>query len=248
MLSRHGLMRLREITNRHGGHGRPQRVIRCNQPVIPMPMLSSRWNNRCQPIQNLKWAQLHHPAGPGRCRLPCASRPHPVASLVPGQGIANPLRLVARAWHHRQPLQRQRRPGAVSQQMLQTPEVLRLIVGQTLSKIHRTHLQTESRSVLREANDARSGLWGNTSLCLSQRFIAHMTSPSQVAVKGELIDEVRQALDGMSEMDQEVLALRHFEELTNQEVAIELGINPKASSIPYMLALERLRGVLEMID
>ena len=26
---------------------------------------------------------------------------------------------------------------------------LRLIVGQTLSKIHRTHLQTESRSVLR---------------------------------------------------------------------------------------------------
>lgn len=125
---------------------------------------------------------------------------------------------------------------------------LRLVVGQTLSKIHRTHLQTESRSVLREANAARSGLWGNTSLCLSQRFIAHITSPSQVAVKGELIEEVRQALDSMSEMDQEILALRHFEELTNQEVAIELGIKPKAASIRYMRALERLRGVLEMIE
>jgi len=124
---------------------------------------------------------------------------------------------------------------------------LRLVVGQTLSKIHRTHLQTESRTVLREAGSGRSDLWGNTSLCLSQRFIAHMTSPSQVAVKGELIGEVRQAIDGMSEMDQEVLALRHFEELTNQEVAIELGIKPKAASIRYMRALERLRGVLEQL-
>lgn len=124
---------------------------------------------------------------------------------------------------------------------------LRLVVGQTLSKIHRTHLQTESRSVLREAGSGRSGLWGNTSLCLSQRFIAHMTSPSQVAVKGELIGEVRQALEGMNAMDQEVLALRHFEELTNQEVAVELGIKPKAASIRYMRALERLRGVLEQL-
>lgn len=124
---------------------------------------------------------------------------------------------------------------------------LRLVVGQTLSKIHRTHLGTESRSVLREASAARSGLWGNTSLCLSLRFIAHLTSPSQVLAKGELIGEVRQALDNMSEMDQEVLALRHFEELTNQEVAIELGIQPKAASIRYMRALERLRGVLEQL-
>lgn len=125
---------------------------------------------------------------------------------------------------------------------------LRLVLGQTLSKIHRSHLGTESRTVLREANAAHSGIWGNTSLCLSQRFIAHLTSPSQVAVKGELIGEVRRALDNMSEMDQEVLALRHFEELTNQEVAIELDIQPKAASIRYMRALERLRGVLAMLD
>ena len=125
---------------------------------------------------------------------------------------------------------------------------LRLIAGQTLSNIHRTHLGTESRSVLRESDAAHSGLWGNTSLCLSQRFIAHLTSPSQVAVKGELIHEMREALDNMSEMDQEVLALRHFEELTNQEVAIELGIKPKAASVRYMRALERLRGVLEQLS
>ena len=125
---------------------------------------------------------------------------------------------------------------------------LRLVAGQSLSNIHRTHLGTESRSALRESNpkggDSR-GSSGNTSLCLSQRFVAHITSPSQAAVKVELIGQVREALDGMGDIDREVVALRHFEELTNQEVAVELGITAKAASIRYMRALERLRTVLE---
>ncbi len=124
---------------------------------------------------------------------------------------------------------------------------LRLVTGQTLSRVHRRHLATESRSTLRESSPNEQNLWSNTSLCLSQRFIAHLTSPSQAAVKVELIAEVRSALGEMSDTDREVLALRHFEELTNQEVAIELGIAPKAASIRYVRALERLRSVLEKI-
>ncbi|MCR9200246.1 MAG: sigma-70 family RNA polymerase sigma factor [Planctomycetaceae bacterium] len=121
---------------------------------------------------------------------------------------------------------------------------LRLVAGQTLSHVHRTHLSTESRSVGRES---AAPAWGSTSLCLSQRFIAHLTSPSQAASRKELIAEVHQALHGMTETDREVLALRHFEELTNQEVAAELQIEPKAASIRYVRALERLRHVLEKL-
>ncbi|WP_145170961.1 sigma-70 family RNA polymerase sigma factor [Rubripirellula lacrimiformis] len=124
---------------------------------------------------------------------------------------------------------------------------LRLVAGQTLSRVHRRHLATESRSTLRESSPDDSQLWGNTSLCLSQRFIAHLTSPSQAAVKVELIAEVKSALSEMSEMDREVVALRHFEELTNQEVATALGVTPKAASIRYVRALERLRSVLEKL-
>ncbi|EMI47044.1 sigma-70 family RNA polymerase sigma factor [Rhodopirellula sp. SWK7] len=124
---------------------------------------------------------------------------------------------------------------------------LRLVTGQTLSRVHRRHLATESRSTLRESNPKNEDLWGNTSLCLSQRFIAHLTSPSQAAVKVELMAEVRSALSAMSDIDREVVALRHFEELTNQEVATELGITPKAASLRYVRALERLRSVLEKI-
>lgn len=122
---------------------------------------------------------------------------------------------------------------------------LRLVTGQILSDVHRKHLGTEARSVLRESNSGGRNLWGNTSVCLSQRFVAHITSPSEAAVKVELVAQVLEALESMNEIDREVIALRHFEELTNQEVAMELGIASKAASIRYMRALKRIRGALE---
>ncbi len=55
---------------------------------------------------------------------------------------------------------------------------------------------------------------------------------------------VEQAVAAMDPLDQEVLALRHFEELTNSEVAEVLGIQQKAASIRYVRAIKRLRAVL----
>ncbi len=123
---------------------------------------------------------------------------------------------------------------------------LRLITAQVLSDIHRQHLGTESRSVSRESGPTSTA--GHTSICLSQRFVAHLTSPSQAVARDELIVQVRESLDAMTDLDREIVALRHFEELTNQEVAQELGITPKAASIRYMRALERLRTILERIE
>lgn len=48
----------------------------------------------------------------------------------------------------------------------------------------------------------------------------------------------------MDALDREILALRHFEELTNQEAAAALQIIQKAASIRYVRALRRLKGVL----
>jgi RNA polymerase sigma-70 factor (ECF subfamily) len=49
----------------------------------------------------------------------------------------------------------------------------------------------------------------------------------------------------MDEMDREVLALRHFEDLSNQEVAEALGISQKAASMRYVRALERLKQAMK---
>jgi len=45
-----------------------------------------------------------------------------------------------------------------------------------------------------------------------------------------------------------VLALRHFEELTNKEVAEVLGIEQKAASIRYVRALKRVKDLLAEVS
>ena len=67
-------------------------------------------------------------------------------------------------------------------------------------------------------------------------------------MREELLDQLREALDGMDELDREVLALRHFEELTNNEVAEVLGLQKAAASNRYVRALKRLKGILEKLS
>ena len=49
----------------------------------------------------------------------------------------------------------------------------------------------------------------------------------------------------MEPVDREVIALRHFEELSNSEVAQVLGITPQAASNRHLRALARLQAILK---
>ncbi len=123
---------------------------------------------------------------------------------------------------------------------------LRLIVGQTLIDVHRRHLGAKMRAATRDES-IQQRLSEGTSVSLSFHLLGHLTSPSQAAQRAELMTLVEDALEGMSATDREVLALRHFEELTNSEVAEVLGLERKAASIRYVRALARLKNVLERI-
>ena len=68
--------------------------------------------------------------------------------------------------------------------------------------------------------------------------------PSQAAARAELKIRLQEALNGMDPLDREVLALRHFEQLTNAETARVLGISEPAASNRYVRALERLKKIL----
>lgn len=123
---------------------------------------------------------------------------------------------------------------------------LRLIVEQTLADLHRRHLGAQMRSVSREVKFSQPRDH-SSSMALTSRFVAHLTSPSQVAIRDEVSRQLREALDEMSPIDREVLALRHFEELSNSEVAETLEISQKAASIRYVRAIARLKSILESI-
>jgi RNA polymerase sigma-70 factor (ECF subfamily) len=55
---------------------------------------------------------------------------------------------------------------------------------------------------------------------------------------------LQEALNSLAPLDREVLALRHFEDLSNGEVAQVLGLDKSAASKRYARALVRLKDVL----
>jgi RNA polymerase sigma-70 factor (ECF subfamily) len=124
---------------------------------------------------------------------------------------------------------------------------LRMVLMQTLIDIHRHHLGAQMRDANREAIFPGNRYPQTTSASLAAQFAGKFTSPSQAAAREETLLRVEQAVAKMDPLDQEVLALRHFEELTNSEVAEVLGIQQKAASIRYVRAIKRLRAVLSQV-
>jgi RNA polymerase sigma-70 factor, ECF subfamily len=121
---------------------------------------------------------------------------------------------------------------------------LRMVVGQTLIDVQRRHLGAKMRDAYRQASFRDAGLSCNTSVSLVARLLGSITSPSHAAARDETARQLRVAIDSMDALDREILALRHFEELSNSEVAEVLGIQQKAASIRYVRALRRLKSLL----
>ncbi len=121
---------------------------------------------------------------------------------------------------------------------------LRLIVQQTLIDIQRRHLGVKKRDASKDIsiNSPRNDV--DTSACLSFMLCGSGTTPSQVAMRGEIRHQIEQAINSLSELDREVLALRHFEELSNAETAHVLKISPQAASVRYIRALNRLKTII----
>jgi len=124
---------------------------------------------------------------------------------------------------------------------------LRCIVGQTLIDIHRRHLNVQMRNADREISIYGGPLSQSTSVSMAAQLLGHLTSPSQAAMRVELGHQLEEALEKMNPIDREILALRHFEELTNSEVAEVLGIQQKAASIRYVRAIKRLKEILSQV-
>jgi RNA polymerase sigma-70 factor (ECF subfamily) len=121
---------------------------------------------------------------------------------------------------------------------------LRKLTGQKLIQIHRTHLGAAARAADREVSLHRGGAPDATSESLAEQLVGRVSSPSQAAIRAERARQLEEALNSMSVIDREVLALRHFEQLSGPETAEVLGISHEAVKKRYIRALERLEQIL----
>jgi RNA polymerase sigma-70 factor, ECF subfamily len=124
---------------------------------------------------------------------------------------------------------------------------LRMIVNQTLIDLHRQHLGAQRRDAAREVSIDGASYAQATSASVAIQLAGAFTSPSGATARADMLSLVQNAIEQMDPIDREVLALRHFEELTNSEVAEALGIEQKAASIRYIRALRRLKEILSQV-
>jgi RNA polymerase sigma-70 factor (ECF subfamily) len=121
---------------------------------------------------------------------------------------------------------------------------LRGIAGNKLRELHRHHLGTQMRDAGREVSIYRGTMPEATSAALAAQLLGHVTGPSEAAVRAEIKVRLQEALNSMDPLDREVLALRHFEQLSPTETALVLGIKEKAAGMRYVRALKRLKDIL----
>jgi RNA polymerase sigma-70 factor (ECF subfamily) len=121
---------------------------------------------------------------------------------------------------------------------------LRRLTGQRLGKTHRFHLDAQSRDARRQTRDGGADMPDVSVIAMVERLASDATTPTQAAARGELRLRVAERLGELEATDREVLAMRHFEGLSNDEVAHELGVTKYAASKRYIRALQRLKGLL----
>jgi RNA polymerase sigma-70 factor (ECF subfamily) len=117
---------------------------------------------------------------------------------------------------------------------------LRRLAWIRLDKLFRRHTAGR-RDVAREEPPELSE---RSALELAEKVLAADPSPGHAALRRELRQRVRAAMDRLAAVDREVLVLRFLEQLSTAETAAVLGVTEGAVKVRLYRALERLRGRL----
>jgi RNA polymerase sigma-70 factor (ECF subfamily) len=117
---------------------------------------------------------------------------------------------------------------------------LRWLARERVLSLHRQHLFADKRALGREVQP----LPVDSSAQFAAGLLGAGPSPSRAVAAIELAERLRLALEQLDDDERELLVGRHFELLSNRELAQLLGISEAAANKRYIRALERLRGVL----
>jgi RNA polymerase sigma-70 factor (ECF subfamily) len=122
---------------------------------------------------------------------------------------------------------------------------LRFLTAQSLQALYRRHLGAQARDAGREVALFQGRMPEATSAALAAQLLGRDTRASQAAIRAERKIRLEQALNAMDPTDREVLALRHFEQLSNAECARVLELSESAATKRYVRAMRRLKDILK---
>ena len=124
---------------------------------------------------------------------------------------------------------------------------IRQMTLQKLIDFHRASFR-QKRNVGQEFRLDRQESAGGTSLLMANQLIGQVSTPSRLVSRQEEIEKMRAGLELLEPTDQEVLALRHFEQLSNKEAAEILGLTITAASNRYVRAMSRLAQMVDRLQ
>ncbi len=120
---------------------------------------------------------------------------------------------------------------------------IRQIARDRIIDAHRRHRASAKRSVDREQALAPHGE-DQSSVLLAAQLCDPRLTPAAAATQQEMARRVEQAITRLGEQDGEIVVMRHYEHLSNQEIAQALGLTEPAASMRYLRAIRRLRSLL----
>jgi RNA polymerase sigma-70 factor (ECF subfamily) len=121
---------------------------------------------------------------------------------------------------------------------------LRCLAQDRVIDAHRRHRKAQRRSVDKEKRLHKE--WADrSSMELAAQLIDRELTPATAALRHELEGRFQDVLEELGDDDREIILMRHFEQLSNQEVAQTLGLTEAAAGMRHLRALRRLKTLLE---
>jgi RNA polymerase sigma-70 factor (ECF subfamily) len=121
---------------------------------------------------------------------------------------------------------------------------VRQIAKDRIIDAHRRHRVSAKRSVDREQPLAVPAGTDRSTMELVAQLCDPELTPAAAATQQEMARCVERALAELSDQDCEIIIMRHYEQLTNQEIAEALTLTEPAASMRYLRAMRRLRELL----
>ena len=125
---------------------------------------------------------------------------------------------------------------------------LRQIAWDRIIDTYRRHRVSAKRNMDREQPMTAPAGPDQSTMEFAQQLCDPATTPATAATQREIASRVEAAIELLGDQDREIIIMRHYEHLTNQEIAEVLKLNAPAASMRYLRAVRRLRELLEDSD